>query len=296
MNQTMQSLLEKGIKALEERGIPEPALDARYLLLEAFEMDTAHFLLERSRPLPQEEKTRERVRRYQEMIKQREMRVPLQQILGNQEFMGLNFQVNHHVLIPRQDTETLVELVLNEQKDKHASILDMCTGSGCIAVSLAALGGYERVAAVDLSGEALKVAEENRNRILWEEGKGRVSFFQGDLFQALDRNMSPFHILVSNPPYIPTSVIGGLEPEVRDFEPRMALDGSQDGLMFYRRIARESQPYLCPQAAVYLEIGWDQGRAVKEILEENGFCQVRVIKDAPGKDRVAAAVWPGESE
>ncbi|MDO5416895.1 MAG: peptide chain release factor N(5)-glutamine methyltransferase, partial [Lachnospiraceae bacterium] len=264
---------------------------------EAFRTDMVHFLMNRCRELPDNEEIREMAARYQEMIVQRGRRIPLQQILGTQDFMGMTFFVNRHVLIPRQDTETLVELVLKEHPGAGERVLDLCTGSGCIAVSLAAMGGYGPVTAVDLSHPALLVAKKNRDRLLGQpEDTGRqevcrVTFREGDLFSALEPEDGPFDLLVSNPPYIPTQVIEGLEPEVRDFEPRMALDGSEDGLEFYRRIAAESGSWLKEGASIYLEIGYDQGEAVKALLEDAGFREVRIVKDAPGKDRVAAARW-----
>ncbi|MDO4330712.1 MAG: peptide chain release factor N(5)-glutamine methyltransferase [Lachnospiraceae bacterium] len=314
MKQTLQALFTYGQETLKQQGNPEPELDAKYLLLEAFHTDMVHFLMDRNRELPDAQEIRRMTERYQEMIGQRARRIPLQQILGTQDFMGLSFVVNRYVLIPRQDTETLVELVLKEHPGKGERILDLCTGSGCIAISLAALGNYGPITAVDLSQEALKVAAENCRRLLKE--KGRVTLLQGDLFEALrgavkepaegSRSGEPgtetscsgfqaetegFDILVSNPPYIPTQVIQGLEPEVRDYEPRMALDGSEDGLEFYRRIAAESPAYLKQGASVYLEIGYDQGDAVRKLLEQAGFIDVQIIKDAPGNDRVAAACW-----
>ena len=185
-----------------------------------------------------------------------------------------------------------METVLQEQKGTGKSLLDLCTGSGCIAVSLAVLGDFSRIAATDLSREALKVAKKNGERLLDKKNRGLLSFFQGDLFEALPEDTEPFDVLVSNPPYIPSQVIETLEPEVRDFEPRMALDGSLDGLAFYRRIIGGCRQFLNPGGAVYLEIGYDQGEALKEIFAENGFINVRILKDAPGKDRVAAGCLP----
>lgn len=295
MKQTLQTLLASGQEILKQQGIPEPELDARYLLLEAFQTDMAHLLMNRSRQLPDDDRSRRMADRYRDMIRQRAGRIPLQQILGVQEFMGLPFLVDCHVLIPRQDTETLVELVLKEHPGKGQQILDLCTGSGCIAVSLAALGHYGPITAADLSRDALKVAARNCRQLLGRSSQVRL--LQGDLFEALENGAAegerpgPFDILVSNPPYIPTEVIEGLEPEVRDFEPRMALDGSGDGLEFYRRIAAESGRYLKPGASVYLEIGYDQGEAVGQLLEQAGFVNVRIVRDAPGNDRVAAARW-----
>lgn len=279
---TLHQLLNEGTNSLLRAGAPEAQLDARRLLLEAFHLDTVHFLMNRMQALEQTKAAEAAIRHYRQMIKKRCSRIPLQHILGNQDFMGLTFKVNKHVLIPRQDTETLVELVLEEQKDRKKKVLDLCTGSGCIAVSLAVLGGYEDVTAVDLSLEALNVASENAGRLL--AGERSIRFLAGDLFEPL--NDEKFDIITANPPYIPTEVIKGLQPEVRDFEPVMALDGDKDGLGFYRRIAGEADKRLNPGGCIYLEIGHDQGEAVSSLLEEAGFKNVKIIKDAPGLDRV----------
>lgn len=280
---TLHQLLNEGTGRLKRAGNPEAAGDARRLLLEAFRLDTVHFLMNRMEPLGCEEGIQQAAEDYRKMIEKRCRRIPLQYILGCQEFMGLNFQVDSHVLIPRQDTETLVELVLQEQKDQNKKVLDLCTGSGCIAISLAVLGGCYDVTATDISPEAIKVAEKNAAKLL-KEGQ-KIRFLQGDLLDAL-KEQETYDILVSNPPYIPTQIIRGLEPEVRDHEPLLALDGDQDGLSFYRRIAKDAGTILNPGGAIYLEIGHDQAEAVKALLEEAGFSDIRVVKDLPGKDRV----------
>lgn len=281
---TLHQLLGEGASSLEKAGDPEAELDARRLLLEAFHLDTVHFLMNRMQPLSRTRDVEAATDRYREMIKKRSRRIPLQHILGSQDFMGLTFKVNEHVLIPRQDTETLTELVLQEQKDRKKKVLDLCTGSGCIAISLGVLGGYEDVTAVDLSAEALKVARENGERLL---GRDRtIRFLQGDLFDCVEGR---FDIITANPPYIATQVIRGLAPEVRDYEPRMALDGDEDGLSFYRRIAAQARGRLNPGGCVYLEIGHDQGRAVRDLLEAAGFENIRIVKDPPGLDRVVYA-------
>lgn len=282
---TLHQLLSEGTDALNGAGTPEADLDARQLLFEAFHTDTVHFLMNRMQQLSKIPETDAMAADYRRMIKERCRRIPIQHILGSQEFMGLTFKVNRHVLIPRQDTETLVELVLEEQKDAGKRVLDLCTGSGCIAISLAVKGGYEDVTAADLSEDALKVAEENGKRLL---GSQNLHLCQGDLFQALQPGQK-FDILVSNPPYIPTEVIKGLQPEVRDHEPMMALDGTEDGLAFYRRIAAEAGDWLNPGGSIYLEIGHDQGAAVSGLLRDAGFCNIKVVKDLPGLDRVVRA-------
>lgn len=284
---TLFQLLNEGICALEQAGDSDAKTDANQLLLAAFHLDMAHFLLNRMQPLSDGGTTASSAARYREMVARRSRHFPLQQILGSQEFMGLEFYVNEHVLIPRQDTETLVELVLEEQIDRNQAVLDLCTGSGCIAVSLAVKGGYRQVTAADISEKALEVAKRN---VEAHGCKDRVRLLLGDLFGALGGDQTePYDIIVSNPPYIPTAIIATLEPEVRDHEPALALDGTEDGLLYYRRIAAEAKPYLRADGSLYLEIGYDQGEAVRGILESEAYRDIRVCKDLPGKDRVVCA-------
>ena len=325
---TLYDLLNEGSSMLQQAGDTDAENDAKLLLLNAFDLNLVHFLMDRLRPLSETDvAVQEQIQNYRAMVAKRASRVPLQQILGSQEFMGLDFFVNEHVLIPRQDTETLVELVLEEQQgkqqeeqqekqqeqqpeeqqkkqreqqseeqqkkqrgqkpEKPRKLLDLCTGSGCIAISLAVKGGFESVTATDLSEEALKVAERNART-----HQVPIRFFQGDLFSALPQSeVKTFDIITSNPPYIPTAVIATLEPEVREHEPMMALDGTEDGLKFYRQIAKEAGSWLKPGGSIYLEIGYDQGEAVSGLLEDAGFTNVRVVKDLPGKDRVVCGCW-----
>lgn len=309
---TLYDLLNEGSSILRQAGDTDAENDAKLLLLNAFDLNLVHFLMDRLRPLSETDAAvQEQIQNYRAMVAKRASRVPLQQILGSQEFMGLDFFVNEHVLIPRQDTETLVELVLEEQQGKQQEqqpeeqqkkqrgqqseeqpgkprkLLDLCTGSGCIAISLAVKGGFESVTATDLSEEALKVAERNART-----HQVPIRFFQGDLFSALPQSeVKTFDIITSNPPYIPTAVIATLEPEVREHEPMMALDGTEDGLKFYRQIAKEAGSWLKPGGSIYLEIGYDQGEAVSGLLKDAGFTNVRVVKDLPGKDRVVCGYW-----
>ncbi len=321
---TLFRLLTEGTKSLELSGNPDARGDAQQLLLAAFHLDMVHYLLNRMQELEGNDQCRSSAELYRSMIKRRSKRCPLQQILGNQEFMGLTFYVNRHVLIPRQDTETLVELVLEDQRqrcqgiqemstasEKYPSdlsgkpghgetLLDLCTGSGCIAVSLAVKGSFAWVTATDLSEEALNVARRNGEHLLsgrQEDAAGgfgsacAIEFFQGDLFQALPQDGRKYDVITSNPPYIPTAVIRTLEPEVREHEPVMALDGSEDGLAYYHAIAGEAGKWLNCGGRIYLEIGHDQGAAVRELLVQAGFSEVRICKDLPGKDRVACGCW-----
>jgi release factor glutamine methyltransferase len=291
---TLFRLLTEGTRTLENSGNKDAAIDARQLLLAAFHVDMTHFLLNRMQELPEDDFNRSAAELYHEMIRKRCRRMPLQQILGMTEFMGLPFHVNRHVLIPRQDTETLVEMVLEDCAGdgwQAKSLLDVCTGSGCIAVSLAVKGQFTQVAACDISEEALKVAGRNAEELLKqrETDVPEMQFFRGDLFDALPRDGRKYDIITSNPPYIPTGVIATLEPEVKDHEPMLALDGSQDGLLFYRRIAAEAGAYLVHGGSIYLEIGYDQGESVSTLMREAGFENVQVFKDLAGNDRVVRA-------
>ncbi len=287
---TLQQLLVQETQQLNNAGVPNGDLDARYLMLEAFHMGLASFLAGRGQEIASIPDGEEKAARFREMTARRARRIPLQQVLGVQEFMGMEFYVNEHVLTPRQDTETLVELVLAEQKARDLRVLDLCTGSGCIALSLAVMGEYSHVSALDLSAEALKVARRNGERLL-AGYVGDFRFFESDMFAAVPTG-ELFDVLVSNPPYIPSKVIEGLEPEVRDHEPRMALDGTEDGLKFYRILAEEGKMHLEHGGAIYLEIGWDQAQAVSQLLENNGFVDIRTVKDMAGLDRVVRAGWP----
>ena len=262
--------------------LPDARIDARRLLEHVCGTSIQTLLADPDRPV-----SRQEYEKYQELIARRQQREPLAYILGEQEFMGLSFRVSPHVLIPGQDTENLVEEAMRELTD-GSRILDLCTGSGCILLSLLQYSNHNSGIGTDLSPEALAVAEENGKRLGLS---GRAAWLQGDLFEALEGlPEEKFDLIISNPPYIPTEVIGTLEPEVKDREPRMALDGGQDGLDFYRRILTEAWKHLYISGSVMLEIGYDQGDAVRQLMEECGYHDIRIIKDYAGNDRVAAAV------
>lgn len=291
---TLFQLYNEGRELLDKSGSPDPEQDARLFLLAAFNLEPARYLLNRMQELSADESGSKAIERYREMLIKRQQRQPLQHILGCQDFMGLTFLVNEHVLIPRQDTETLVELVLAEQDTADHRILDLCTGSGCIAISLAIKGGYRSVTATDISEQALQVAAKNCERLCDQNMAALVSFLQGDLFHALDTaapDQRVFDVITANPPYIPTAVIATLEPEVRDFEPILALDGTADGLRYYRILASEAKHYLAKHGTIYMEIGYDQGAAVSRLFEEQGYQNVRVVKDLQQNDRVVCAAW-----
>jgi release factor glutamine methyltransferase len=192
--------------------------------------------------------------------------------------MGLSFDVSKDVLIPRQDTEVLVQEILKAAEGKD--VLDMCTGSGCIIISLAKLGRIHRGIGVDISIEALSIARKNAKKL-----QADVSFIHSNLFDQVE---GQFDIIVSNPPYIPTSDINDLMEEVKNHEPIIALDGEEDGLHFYRTIVNQLSSYLKPSGYVFFEIGYNQGETVSRILEEHGFRNIKVIKDLAGLDRVVS--------
>ena len=264
---------ETGKGTLAAAGIEEAELDARLLLEEICGTDRNTLLVHGDRNVTEEE-----LAQYKEMLEKRSAHIPLQQIIGRQSFMGLDFYVDENVLIPRQDTELLVEEALKELHD-GMRILDMCTGSGCILLSLLKYSNDCEGIGADISEEALKVAERNRVQL----GLENAAFIRSDLFEAVE---GKFDLLVSNPPYICSDVIDTLMPEVREHEPRQALDGSADGLHFYRRILADCRAYLKPGGMLLFEIGYDQGEAVKRLMEENGFLEVEVKKDYGGLDRV----------
>ncbi|MDF2484640.1 MAG: hypothetical protein K0R46_808 [Herbinix sp.] len=271
---TYKQLLQTGRELLKQQGIADADVDAWYLLAHVFRIKRTDLLLKGD--LPVEEHLKDQ---YLQLLRRRAGHTPLQHITGTQEFMGLEFNVSGDVLVPRQDTEILVEELLKVCENK--SVLDMCTGSGCIIISLAKLGELSRAVGVDLSSKALTIANGN---VL--KHKVKVDLIQSDLFEQVKES---FDILVSNPPYIPSEEIRDLMPEVRDYEPLMALDGSEDGLEFYRRISHEGMSFLNPGGLIFYEIGHNQGETVKQILIEEGFTDVIIKKDLSGLDRVVIA-------
>lgn len=261
-----------GKKRLTAAEVPDADLDAWYLLEWCTGVSRSHYLA-----YPDEIISHDQEEQYRASLVKRERRIPLQQITGEQEFMGLSFYVNEHVLIPRQDTEILVEETEKFLRD-GMQFLDLCTGSGCILLSLLHLKPGVEGTGVDLSPEALKVAEKNRERL-----GAKAALIQSDLFDKIE---SAFDVIVSNPPYIKRAEIETLMDEVRLHEPYMALDGHEDGLYFYRKIAEEAPKYLRAGGGLFLEIGCDQGACVAELLRQQGFADVKVVKDLAGLDRV----------
>ena len=331
---SLQKIETTGKKLLVEAGVEEEeaALEVRLLLQESFSLNTASYLLRKQESLCKAD--REKVEAagieqteilgkfhsFFENFEKRRRRIPLAQILGRQSFYGLDFFVNEDVLIPRADTECLVDLVLedyadlakqagktysekrnsehvsnkhednveNEANSSSLNILDLCTGSGCIGISVAKHLPYQELLLVDLSEKALAVAKKNVEKHLVEN----VTLLQSDLLTGVQGKK--FSLLLSNPPYIVSRVIPGLDREVSEYEPKMALDGGEDGLVFYRRIAKEAKAVLLPGARLYLEIGYDQGESVKDIFQKEGYEAVEVFPDLSGNPRVLRGIFPGK--
>ena len=284
---TLREAYEYGQKQLQLAGIDDADLDAWYLLEFVTGISrTVYYVKMQDEILPEQEK------QYREFIETRASHIPLQHITGVQEFMGLEFLVNEYVLVPRQDTEVLVETVLKELKP-GMKVLDMCTGSGCILISLMKLYRTSQLqtvgevtedekmlcgVGVDISEDALKVARANGELI-----GVKADFLQSDLFENVD---GKYDVIVSNPPYIRAAVIKELKEEVKFHDPFIALDGKEDGLYFYRKIVEKSSEYLSDGGQLFFEIGHDQGEDVKKLMEQAGFTAVTVKKDLAGLDRV----------
>jgi release factor glutamine methyltransferase len=275
---TYRELYEYGMDKLSKAGIEEASLDARLLLEYICHTDRNELLVHGDSERGDLEK-----QFYEIVIEKRASHIPLQHITGVQEFMGLEFKVNEHTLIPRQDTEILVEEAMRYLSD-GMRIIDMCTGSGCILLSLLKYSNECEGIGVDISEDALTVARENAKRLGLN-----ATFLKGDLFEPLE-DCGLFDMIVSNPPYIETGVIPTLMPEVREHEPIAALDGMEDGLYFYRKIVDKAKDYISKGGYLLFEIGYNQGEAVSNMMKEAGFSQVSIIKDYAGLDRVVFGV------
>ena len=265
----------QGREQLLAAEVPEAEQNARLLLEYVCKTDRQAMLLAPERVLSAEEETQ-----YREVTAKRAQRIPLQHITGSQYFMGLEFAVDGRVLVPRPDTEILVEEVLKDGA-VGAKVLDLCTGSGCILLSILKYANSACGIGTDLSADALAVAHANAGRL-----EIPAVFYRGDLFAALPETEKGFDIIVSNPPYIETAEIDTLMPEVREHDPYMALDGGADGLEFYRRIIAEAPAYFAAEGRLYLEIGCTQARAVETLMQEQGYSEIHTVKDYAGLDRV----------
>ncbi|WP_026508300.1 peptide chain release factor N(5)-glutamine methyltransferase [Butyrivibrio sp. MC2013] len=273
-----QSSYEKGRMILKEAGVEDCVLDARLLLEAVCHSSFADLYSHPDRELTDSEETE-----YMALISRRAKRIPLAYILEEQEFMGLSFYVNENVLVPNQDTETLVEEALREISD-GMTFMDLCTGSGCIGLSILNYTNDCKCVATDISDKAIEVARRNSDKLGLND---RFSIVKTDLFP--QGEPVKYDMIISNPPYIPSGVIDGLAPEVKAGEPMLALDGGEDGLIFYRRIAEHAHEWLCRNGWLMMEIGYDQGESVPALLKEKGFNDIEVIKDLGGCDRVVRA-------
>jgi len=280
----LKELLNKSIEKLNNAGIEASTHEAGVILCHAIKVNRAFLYAHPERVLNEEE-----VRSVLDIIEKRCQRIPLQQLLGVQEFMSLPFKVNGNVLIPRQDTEILVETVISHCQKVPGSkrIADMGTGSGAIAVSLARYITDAQVTAVDISEKALSIARENaaQNNV-----QDKITFVRSDLYENLG-NEKVYDVIVSNPPYIPTEDIKGLEPEVKNYEPMLALDGGTDGLDFYRKITEGAKEILGENGFIAYEVGIYQAASVANILNKNGFSDIRIIKDLSGLERVVCGIF-----
>ena len=302
---TFRELLQEGRRRLEAAGIEEAENDARLLLLDTYRIDWCSLVsvyemrVPVNPPMPPVSACKVVPRRisheteaggtYLSVIDRRAAHVPLQYLTHEQNFCGADMYVDERVLIPRQDTEVLVAAALDlaAMLDGAPALLDLCTGSGCIPIALSRLGDFGSITASDLSADALEVAKMNA-----EQNGAEIRFVQSDLFEAFRKKAEAaerFDLITCNPPYIRSGDMAGLQPEVRDNEPAMALDGGEDGLDFYRRLAEEAGQFLNPSGCVCFEIGFDQAADVSALLENAGFQEVRVLKDLAGLDRVVTA-------
>ena len=278
---TYRELYEEGRRILEQAGLPDAALDARFLLEEVCGTNLQTLLV-----FPEKKVTEEEVNQYRAFVQRRKDREPTAMILGEWDFMGLTFRLNKSTLIPEQDTEVLVETALEELKRRGPGeaplrILDLCTGSGCILLSLLHELRNACGLGTDLSEEALEAARENAVRLGLQE---RAAFRQGDLWEPVGDER--FDLIVSNPPYVPTDVIPTLEPEVRCGEPYAALDGGEDGLVFYRRILKEAAGHLKPSGIIIVESGFDEAAQIAALMQDQKLRGIRTVKDYGGLDRV----------
>jgi release factor glutamine methyltransferase len=281
---TIGSLVKWATDDFRARGIENPRLDAEVIVAFALGIDRTRVIIESLRPLEPAELSLLR-----DLVKRRRSREPIAYLRGEREFYGRPFRVDPRVLIPRPDTETLVDVAL--ARTSHVSLsmrqLDLCTGSGCVAITMARQRPTAKVIASDVSAEALAVAEENALRL----GAYNVAFVRSDLFASIP-DASRFDVITANPPYIATAEIEGLMADVRDFEPRMALDGGGDGLDFVRRIIDGAQAFLDPAGVLAMEVGAGEAPATRALFEEHGYREVQVERDYGKIERVVSGLRP----
>ena len=272
---------------LNEKKITGARLEAEILLSSVMGCPRLNLHIRKDEVLPEE-----KLKNYRELLLKRQKRIPISYILGEQSFFGMDILVNEHTLIPRPETEILVEEALKLLKTSEGQLVcDVCTGSGCIAVALAKFSKVAKVYACDLSSDAVKIAYENAAR---QEVLSKIVIKNGDLLNALagEQLESKLDMIISNPPYIAQDEFAALEPEV-GYEPRMALDGGKDGLNFYRRLAFGSRHFLKPGAKLVLEMNSAKSGQIREIVEKNGFSTEKIVKDYAGLERVLIGKYNG---
>ncbi len=279
---TVLEAIQKSTEFLAKRGIESPRLQAELLLAHRLRLPRMKLYLNFERALTDEE-----TNEYREWIKRRGLHEPLQHITGSTSFCGFEIAVNRHALVPRPETEILAELgwTYLSGLNPPATALDLGTGTGCIAIALASKCAGAKIFACDISPDALALARQNA-----ENNKVQIEFLEGDGFAAVP-NDARFDLIISNPPYIPTAEIETLQPEVRDFDPRKALDGGADGLDFYRRFAARGKPFLKPDGKIILEFGDGQAAAIRKIFENEKWIVEAVKEDYSQRERILIATW-----
>ena len=279
---TIGSLVKWATDDFRARGIENPRLDAELIVAHALGIDRMRVILDAGRPLEGVE-----LAKLRELVKRRRSHEPMAYLLGAREFYGLRFRVDGRVLVPRPDTETLVDVALARTRERSMSmrLLDLCTGSGCVAIAIARQRPTAQVFATDLSADAIAVARDNAHRL----GAHRIAFLHGDLFAPVV-GLHPFDIVTANPPYIASAEIPTLQPDIREFEPKLALDGGADGLDIVRRIVREAPERLARGGVLAMEIGAGQAPATAELMTAAGFADVRADRDLGRIERVVSGV------
>jgi release factor glutamine methyltransferase len=275
---SIQRILRWAAEDFGKRGNPSPRLDAELLLAHALGTDRIRLVIESERYLEEAE-----LGRVRELIRRRRNGEPIAYILGRREFYGLPFVVDARALVPRPDTEPLVEVALERTRDRfmYGRALDLCTGTGCVALAFAKARPTWRVSATDISSDTAALAWENTRRL---GATSSVRVFVGDLFAPVATER--FELILGNPPYVPHGDIAGLERDVRAFEPHLALDGGADGLDVVRKIVSQAHTHLVPNGLLALEIGWDQADAVVELFQSAGFSEVQRRRDYGNRERV----------
>lgn len=271
-----RKLLTKAANILKDENIENIEYDIKTILRDTFDIDYNKFVMDMDNEF---EADKSLEYEFISRIEKRKKHIPLQYIINKQNFYGLDLYVNESVLIPRYDTENIVDCIVKDfEGSKDISVLDLCTGSGCIAISLKK-NGFKKVFALDISDKALEVAKHNAYI-----HNADITFIKSDLYKELPNDIR-FDLIVSNPPYIRTGEIEKLDDEVKDFEPKLALDGGKDGLDFYKKILNLSKDFINKNGSLYFEIGYDQAKDVVDLAKKEGYYNIKIIKDLSGKDR-----------